>query len=81
LNALARSLNQQGRSTAFVTNVEFLPRTMAAETGNLAFIERIHRESAATLPDVEQASDPVPLCGSPDGTLDMRERLSLELAA
>jgi hypothetical protein len=64
LNTLARSLNQEGSYTAFVIDVEFIQGTTAAETGNLALIERIHRHSAATLPDVEQAPDPSPVWGS-----------------
>jgi len=64
LNTLARSLNQEGRYTALVIDVEFLQRTTAAETGNLALIERRHRDSAAILPDVEQALDPAPVWGS-----------------
>src|SRR5712691_7870812 len=65
LNTLARSLNQEGRYTVLVIDVEFLQRSTDAETGNLALIERIHRDSAATLPDVEQAPDPAPFCSSP----------------
>lgn len=65
LNTLSRSLNQEGRYTALVIDVEFLQRTTNAETGNLALIERIHRDSIATLPDVEQAPDPTPFCSSP----------------
>jgi hypothetical protein len=65
LNTPARSLNQEGRYTVLVIDVEFLQRTTDAETGNLALLERIHRDSAATLPDVEQAPDPAPFCSSP----------------
>src|SRR5690349_350374 len=58
LNALAASLQSEGRLSALVVSVEFLRGTTDVVQGNIALAHRIHTASQVQLPHAEQPPDP-----------------------